>query len=376
MHLEFTAEQDELRDGVRAMLARECPISLVREIVEKGTTPDALWNQMVELGWPALTVPEGAGGLGMGNVELAVVVEELGRVLAPGPYLPTVTQFAPVVAEAGSPEQQERFLGGVAAGELTGTLALVEESGSVDPGRVAATAIPDGDGFALHGTKQTVVEASTVDEIAVIARTPDTRGEDGVVACVVARADLGVEPIDALDASRPLARVVLDGVRIEGDRALGEPGPATTVAVRRAVEVATTALAVETVGAAQAIFDITLAYAKQREQFGSPIGSFQAIKHKFADMLVALERARATSYFAALTIAEDDDRRALATSTAKAAAGDCAALLGKEGIQIHGGIGYTWEHDMHLYVRRVKSSSLLFGNAAQHRARVADLIGL
>ena len=376
MHLEFTAEQDELRDGVRAMLARECPISLVREIVEKGTTPDALWNQMVELGWPALTVPEGAGGLGMGTVELAVVVEELGRMLAPGPYLPTVTQFAPVVAEAGSPEQQERFLGGVTAGELTGTLALVEESGSIDAGRVAATATPDGDGFVLHGTKQTVVEASTADEIAVIARTPDTRGEDGVVACVVARADLGVEPIDALDASRPLARVVLDGVRIEGDRALGEPGPATTVAVRRAVEVATTALAVETVGAAQAIFDITLAYAKQREQFGSPIGSFQAIKHKFADMLVALERARATSYFAALTIAEDDDRRALATSTAKAAAGDCAALLAKEGIQIHGGIGYTWEHDMHLYVRRVKSSSLLFGNAAQHRARVADLIGL
>ena len=376
MHLEFTAEQDELRDGVRGMLARECPISLVREVVEKGTSPDALWSQMVELGWPALTVPEGAGGLGMGAVELAVVVEELGRVLAPGPYLPTVTEFAPVVAEAGSPEQRERFLGGVAAGELTGTLALVEESGSVDVGRVAATATPDGAGFVLHGMKQTVVEASSADEIAVIARRPDTRGDDGVGAFVVARADLGVEPIEALDASRPLARVALDGVRVDADRALGAPGPGTAVAVRRAVDVATTALAVETVGAAQAIFDITLAYAKQREQFGSPIGSFQAIKHKFADMLVALERARATSYFAALTIAEDDDRRALATSTAKAAAGDCAALLAKEGIQIHGGIGYTWEHDMHLYVRRVKSSSLLFGNAAQHRARVADLIGL
>ena len=376
MHLEFTAEQDELRDGVRGMLARECPISLVREVVEKGTSPDALWSQMVELGWPALTVPESAGGLGMGAVELAVVVEELGRVLAPGPYLPTVTEFAPVVAEAGSPEQRERFLGGVAAGELTGTLALVEESGSVDVGRVAATATPDGAGFVLHGMKQTVVEASSADEIAVIARTPDTRGDDGVGAFVVARADLGVEPIEALDASRPLARVALDGVRVDADRALGAPGPGTAVAVRRAVDVATTALAVETVGAAQAIFDITLAYAEQREQFGSPIGSFQAIKHKFADMLVALERARATSYFAALTIAEDDDRRALATSTAKAAAGDCAALLAKEGIQIHGGIGYTWEHDMHLYVRRVKSSSLLFGNAAQHRARVADLIGL
>jgi alkylation response protein AidB-like acyl-CoA dehydrogenase len=376
VHLDFTAEQDELRDGVRAMLARECPISLVREVVEKGTTPDALWSQMVELGWPALTVPERAGGLGMSAVELAVVVEELGRVLAPGPFVPTVTQFAPIVAEAGSPEQQERFLGGIAAGELTGTLALVEESGSVDAGHVTTTATPDGDGFVLEGAKETVVEASTADEIAVIARTPGTRGDDGVGAFLVSRADVRLDPIEALDPTRPLARVALDGVRIGADRALGDPGPVTAAAVRRAVEVATTALAVETVGAAQAIFDITLAYAKQREQFGAPIGSFQAIKHKFADMLVALERTRATSYFAALTIAEDDDRRALATSTAKAAAGDCAALLAKEGIQIHGGIGYTWEHDMHLYVRRVKSSSLLFGNAAQHRARVADLIGL
>ena len=376
MHLEFTTEQDELRDGVRAMLARECPMSLVREVVEKGTTPDALWSQMVELGWPALTVPEPAGGLGMGTVELAVVVEELGRVLAPGPFVPTVTQFAPVVAEAGSPEQQERFLGGIAAGELTGTLALVEESGSIDAGHVTTTATPDGDGFVLEGAKEMVVEASTADEIAVIARTPGTQGDDGVGAFVVSRADVRLDPVDALDATRPLARVALDGVRIGADRALGDPGPATAAAVRRAVEVAATALADETVGAAQAIFDITLAYAKQREQFGAPIGSFQAIKHKFADMLVALERARATSYFAALTIAEDDGRRALATSTAKAAAGDCAALLAKEGIQIHGGVGYTWEHDMHLYVRRVKSSSLLFGNAAQHRARVADLIGL
>jgi alkylation response protein AidB-like acyl-CoA dehydrogenase len=376
VHLEFTPEQDELRDGVRTMLARECPISLVREVVEKGAAPDALWSQMVALGWPALTVPERAGGLGMGAVELAVVVEELGRVLAPGPFVPTVTQFAPVVAEAGSPEQQERFLGAVAAGELKGTLALVEASGSVDLGHVAATAAADGDGFVLDGTKPMVVEASTADELAVIARALNTRGDDGVGAFVVPSADVGVDPVDALDPSRPLARVTLGGVRVGGDRVLGEPGPATTAAVRRAVEVAVTALAVETVGAAQAIFDVTLAYAKEREQFGVPIGSFQAIKHKFADMFVALERARATSYFAALTIAEDDDRRALAASTAKAAAGDCAAMLAKEGIQIHGGIGYTWEHDMHLFVRRVKSNSLLFGNAAHHRARVADLIGL
>jgi alkylation response protein AidB-like acyl-CoA dehydrogenase len=374
VHLEFTAEQDELRDGVRAMLARECPISLVREVVEKGGTPDALWSQMVELGWPALTVQEAAGGLGMGAVELAVVVEELGRVLAPGPFVPTVTQFAPIVAEAGSTEQQQRFLGGVAAGEITGTLALVEDNGSIDAGRISSTASPDGDGFVLAGTKAAVLEAASTDEIVVVARQPGAA--DGVGAFVVPRADARVDPIDSFDSSRPLARVTLDGVRVGEDRVLGEPGPATAAAVSRAVEVTTTALAVETVGAAQAILDITLAYAKQREQFGAPIGSFQAIKHKFADMLVSLERARATSYFAALTIAEDDDRRSLAASIAKAAAGDCAAMFAKEGIQIHGGIGYTWEHDMHLYVRRVRTSSMLFGNAAQHRARVADLIGL
>jgi len=351
-------------------------MSLVREVVEKGAAPDALWTRMAALGWPALTVPESAGGLGMGAVELAVVVEELGRVLAPGPFVPTVTQFAPVVVEAGSPEQQERFLGVVSAGELTGTLALVEQDGSIDPGSVTATAEPDGASVVLRATKPMVLEASAVDEIVVIARRPGSTGDDGVGAFVVPRAEADVEPVDALDASRPLGRVRLDGVRIGADRVLGEPGSATAAAIRRAVDVAVTALAIETVGASQAIFDVTLAYAKQREQFGVPIGSFQAIKHKFADMLVLLERARATAYFAALTIAEDDDRRALAASMAKAAAGDCAARLAKEGIQIHGGIGYTWEHDMHLYVRRVKSNSLLLGAAAQHRARVADLIGL
>ena len=376
MHLEFTPDQDELRDGVRTVLTGECPMSLVREVVEKGTTADALWGRMVGLGWPALTVPESAGGLGMGAVELAVVVEELGRAVAPGPFVPTVTQFAPVVAEAGSAEQQQRFLGAVAAGECTGTLALVEASGAVDPARVTATAEPDGTGFALRGTKTMVAEAATADEIVVVARRPGTDGDDGVGAFVVPQGDVDVEPVATLDGSRPLARVTLDGARTDPDRVLGETGPATAAAIRRAVEFAVTMLAIETVGTGQTIFDVTLEYAKQREQFGVPIGSFQAIKHKFADMLVSLERARATSYFAALTIAEDDDRRALAASMAKAAAGDCAGRLAKEGIQIHGGIGYTWEHDMHLYVRRVKSNSALLGNAAQHRARVADLVGL
>jgi alkylation response protein AidB-like acyl-CoA dehydrogenase len=366
MELEFTAEQDELRDSVRAVLARECPMSLVREVVEKGSSADALWSQMVALGWPALTVPEEYGGLGLGMVELAVVIEELGRVTAPGPFLATATQFLPAIVEAGSTEQHERFLSPLAAGELTGTLALAL-------GR--ATAVPDGDGYRLRGRAHSVIDAAA-DEIVVVANIAGATGDDGVVAVVVPGTAIGTTAIAPLDPSRPLAHLSFDDLHVDPDRTLGEPGPATAAAMRRAVETATAGLAVDIVGTCQTIFDVTLDYAKHREQFGVPIGSFQAIKHKFADMLISLERARATSYFAALTIAEDDDRRAVAVSTGKAAAGDCAAMLAKEGIQVHGGIGYTWEHDMHLWVRRALSSSLLFGTATEHRARIADLIGV
>ncbi|MGQ0802860.1 MAG: acyl-CoA dehydrogenase family protein [Actinomycetota bacterium] len=376
MELEFSEEQDELRDSVRAVLARECPMSVVRDVVEKDIAPDALWAQMVALGWPALTVGEEAGGLGLGMVELAVVLEELGRVLAPGPFLPTVTQFAPAVRAAGSAEQRTHLLGHVAEGELTGALAITEPGGSYDPARVTATATPDSDGFVLAGTKDAVMGAASADAVVVVARLAGTEGDEGVGAFVVPREQLTVVPVESLDLIRGLARIILDGARVAPDRVLGEPGPATAAALRRAVEEATAALALETVGTCQAIFDVTLDYAKQREQFGVPIGSFQAIKHKFADMLIALERARATGYFAALTIAEDDDRRSLAVASAKATAGECARLLAKEGIQIHGGIGYTWEHDMHLYVRRVRAGAALFGTAADHRGRVADLIGL
>ncbi len=380
MELEFTDDQDELRDGVRSVLERECPIGTVRAIVEDGAETaaklsDALWKQMVDLGWPALTIPEEHGGIGLGAVELAVVAEELGRAVAPTPFVPTVAQFAAVVAEAGSEGQQAAYLGAVAAGELRGALALVE-TGSIDPADLQATATPQGDSWVLSGRKRAVLGATAADEIAVVARVAGTQGDDGVAVFVVPGADLMLEPTNALDATRPVADVVLDGAAVSADRLLGEPGAATARAVRRAVEQAVVILAMECVGTCQTIFDVTLDYAKQREQFGVPIGSFQAIKHKFADMLILVERARATAYFGALTIAEDDERRALAASTAKAAAGDCQDRLTTEGIQIHGGIGYTWEHDMHLYVRRAKTDAQLLGTAAEHRARIATLLGV
>jgi alkylation response protein AidB-like acyl-CoA dehydrogenase len=381
MELEFTPEQDELRDGVRALLEQECSMSAVRALVEKRWTgsdaqPDALWAHMVELGWPALTVPEAAGGLGMGAVELAVVAEELGRVVGPGPFLPTVSQFVPAIREAGSGEQQERFLGPVAAGAAAGTLAIAEGNRSFDPSRVETTATRAGDGYVLTGTKEFVFEPTMADELVVVARVAGTSGDEGVGAFVVPADAVNVSTIHSMDVSRVIGTVELRDVHVAADRVLGEPGPATATALRRALEEATAMLAIEMVGVCQSIFDVTLQYAKEREQFGVPIGSFQAIKHKFADMLILLERARATGYFAALTIAEDDERRSLATSMAKAAAGDAADRISKEGIQLHGGIGFTWEHDMHLYVRRAKCSGLLLGTAPDHRAKVADFIGV
>jgi alkylation response protein AidB-like acyl-CoA dehydrogenase len=381
MELEFTSEQDELREGARGVLAAECTPALVRELVEarvagKTAAADALWSQFVELGWPALNVPERAGGLGLGVVELAVLAEELGRVMAPGPLLPTLSQFVPLVAALGSEDQQEAFLGRVASDGSAGTLAIAEASGEVDPGFVSATATPRGDDIELAGTKHFVMEASAADEIIVVAREPGTEGDDGVGAYVVPRSSVEITTITALDPSRELGSVVLDGVIVSGDRVLGARGTSAAAAIREVLETATVALATETVGTLQTVFDITLAYAKEREQFGVPIGSFQAIKHKFADMLVLLERARALCYFAALTIAEQDERSAVSASMAKAATGDAVARIAKEGIQIHGGIGYTWEHDMHLYVRRLETSSTLFGSASQHRARIADMIGV
>jgi alkylation response protein AidB-like acyl-CoA dehydrogenase len=376
VELEFTEDQEELRDGVRAMLAGECPMTFVRQVVEAGVSADPLWKQMVELGWPALTVPEADGGLGLGAVELAVVVEELGRVVAPGPFLPTTTQFAPLVRELGTAEQRARFLGGLAEGSSTGTLALVEPGHGIGLGGLSTTAAETADGLVLDGTKEFVLGAQSADELAVVARLGSSTADDALAVCVVPAADVTIEPVHAFDATRGLARVRFDTVAVPADRVLGTPGSVTALGVERALHEAAMGVAVECVGTCQVMFDITLDYVKQREQFGVPIGSFQAIKHKFADLLVALEKARASAYFAALTIAEDDERRAIASSAAKVAAADCERIMSKEGIQLHGGIGYTWEHDMHLYVRRAKTDSLLIGSPGEHRERIARALGL
>jgi alkylation response protein AidB-like acyl-CoA dehydrogenase len=375
MELELSDDQQALQDSVRAVLERECPISLVRSVVEEHKHAEELWSRMVELDWPALAVPEDDGGLGLGFVELAVVCEQLGRVLCPAPFLATATQFVPALLAAGDPEQRRRFLGAVVRDGVVGTLAVAEAAGSFELTGINASAVPDGDSVVVDGEKQFVFDAEVADEVVVAARRPGTVGDDGITLVVVPRSSLVTEPMIVLDGSRNYATVTLDAVRVEPERILGPPGGSGAV-LRAVVEEATVALAAEMVGTCQAIFDIVHAYVQEREQFGVKVGSFQAIKHKLANMYVSVESARATAYFAAAAIAESDERRDVAVAMAKASVGDCQKLVTTEGIQCLGGIGYTWEHDMHLYVKRAKSGAALFGTGAEHLERLSHLLGL
>ena len=332
MQLDFTSDQDELRSSVRSVLEKECTRAFVREHVdhvvrdEPSDAPQRLWRTFVDLDWPALTIPESHGGIGLGFPELVIVAEELGRVLAPGPLLTTIAGFVPLLREA---DGGGEWLAKVAAGELAGAAAFSTDA---------------------------VLCGGEVDVIAAVVGT-----EIAIVPPSVTRA------ITSLDPTRTLVDLeVGDGPRL----AISPDG------VRRAREEMTVALAFELVGTCQTIFDTNLQYAKERQQFGAPIGSFQAVKHKLANMFVAIERARAVCVYATATINEDDPRRTMATSAAKAAAGDCQKLIATDGIQLLGGIGYTWEHDQHLFVKRAKVSDALFGNASYHRQHIADALGL
>jgi alkylation response protein AidB-like acyl-CoA dehydrogenase len=375
--LEFSQEEAELRDNVRTVLAGACPPSTVRAIYEGKGDAGAVWGKMVELYWPALAIAEEHGGLGLGFVEVAIVAEELGRSTVPGPYLATVTQFAPAVRELGAEGPLAAdLLARVAAGEVTGTVALAE-GGSWEPAAVRATATPDGDGWVLRGRKDAVVDGAHADEVLIVARAEGTTGPDGLGAFVVPRSDLTAHPRRVLDPTVPLADLVLDGVVVPADRVLAAPGAeGVAAALGRAGQEATVSLAIGTAGACRAIFDRTVEYAKVREQYGKPIGSFQALKHRMADMYLAVERATSLCYFAALTIAEEDDRRAEAASMAKAAAGECQRLVVQDGLQLHGGIGYTWENDLHFLLKRAKIGDALYGNAVHHRALLAETMGL
>ncbi len=393
MDLEFTPDQEELRTTVRAFLAAECPVELVRRVVESrmrsgahgdpaGTDPAGtdpaldLWRSMASLDWPALNVPGDFGGMGLGMAEVAVVTEELGAVLAPGPFLATATQFVPVVVRAGNADQGERLLGPVASGHRTGALAVADHPARWVPDGIMATAERTSSGWVLGGVKHMVCVGPDDAADLVVAARPST-SEGGVGLFVVAREHLVVRAERVLDASRPLSSVVVDGVEVPDENVLGDPGaPTVAAALRQAMAEAALGFAVEVIGTCRTLFDMTVSYAKDRHQFGVPIGSFQAVKHKMTDLYVALERARSLVYYAVATVDEGDPGAPLAIAMAKAAADDCQRLVCREAIQTFGGIGFTWEADVHLYVKRAMTAGAMFGSAAEHRLVVARLLGV
>jgi alkylation response protein AidB-like acyl-CoA dehydrogenase len=363
MNFELSEQQAELQRSVRQVLAEQCPIALVREVVENGASCEQPWKSAIALGWSGINVPESCGGLGLGFEELGLVVEEHGRVLAPGSFVATTTWFTPLLREAGSAAQQERFLSAVVAGECAGTVAVEGAPASVSARRRS-------DGWLLDGARGPVLDGDRADEVIVVA---EVEPGDGIGLFIVPRESLRSEPLASLDASRPLSHLRFDGVTVPADRVLGRPGACEEL-LERALDEARVALALEIVGACSTLLDACVSHAKHRIQFDQPIGAFQAVQHKCADMFVQVEKARATCYFAMMTLAEDDPRRRLAASMAKAAAGDAQRLVAKEAIQIHGGIGFTWECDVQLYVRRLKTAEVLLGNTAHHRARIANLL--
>ena len=371
MNLTHTEEQEELGASVRRFLADKAPSEAVRRWMESEEGHDpAVWQQMAgQLGLQGLAIPEEQGGAGYGPVELGIVLEELGRALTPTPFFATVALAGQALVASGDAAAQGRWLPGIADGTLTATLALSEEHGGSALDAVTTSAAQDGDAWALTGTKMFVLDGASADLVLVVARADDGLG---LFAVDAGATGMTRTPLDAMDLTRRLARI--DLAATPADR-VGPAGDATEF-LQRVVDLAVVALAHEQVGGASACLEAAVEYAKIRVQFDRPIGSFQAIKHKCADLLLEVESARSAAYSAASAAAEDPAELPVAAALAGSYCSEAYTHAAKENIQIHGGIGYTWEHDAHLFLKRAKSSELLFGTPVRHRARLADLIGI
>jgi alkylation response protein AidB-like acyl-CoA dehydrogenase len=372
----FSEEQEMLRGSARDFLAKECGSKVVRKLMESPDAYDpALWKKIAALGWTALGIPEKYGGVGT-FLDLIVVLEEAGRALLPGPFFATMGLAVPAINEAGSEAQKKEALGAIADGSARATLAFTEPSGRWDAGGVTLTARPAGGGWRLDGIKLFVPDAEYADYIVVAART---RGEDedGITLFLVKGKPKGmtVTQLKTLDMTRRWSEVRFEGVELEASAIMGAPHLAWP-ALKRALEWATAALCAEMMGGAQKVLETSTEYAKTRHQFGKPIGIYQAVSHKLADMLVLSESGRSATYYAAWTVDADAPDRSLASSMAKAYVSDAYRKVAGDGIQVHGGIGFTWEHDMHLYFKRAKASEVTLGDATYHRELVAQALDL
>lgn len=371
MNFAFNEEQEELRRTVRSFLEAKSSEEAVREEMDTENGFDAaVWQQMGEqMGLQGLAIPEEYGGSGYGYIELIVILEEMGRALLCAPFFSTVVLAGNTLLHSGDDAAKADYLPGIASGETIAALALTEENGRWDEQGVTATATQDGDTWKLSGTKTYVIDGHTATLLIVAART-----DAGVSLFAVDPSAEGVTrtPLATMDQTRKQARIDLDGV--EG-RLIGTDGGGWDT-LERVLDLAAVALAAEQVGGAQFVLEMAVQYAKDRVQFGRPIGSFQAIKHKCADMLLEVESAKSAAYYAGWCASELNDELPSVASLAKAYCSEAYFNATAENIQIHGGIGFTWEHPAHLYFKRAKSSELLFGDPTYHRELLAQRIGI
>jgi len=378
MDIGFTEEQELLRTSARKFLENECPSAFVRQrMAEPAAMTEDFWQKLAEQGWFGILYPEEVGGSGLGLVDMTVLMEEMGRAVMPGPFFSTVLLGGATILEAGSPAQCQEWLPLIAAGSAKVSLAWTEPNARWDAAGIVATGRETAGGFVLSGTKLFVPDAHLSDALVIAVRTRDgSTMEDGVSLFLVPKdtAGLGITPLPTIDETRKLCEVRLDNVAVPGAALLGERHGGWP-ALARVLDRAIVALCAEMCGGAQQVLDMTTAYAKMRIAFGKPIGSYQGVKHQAADMLVAIENAKSLTYYAAWAVDEGLDEAPLAVSMAKAAASDMYRKVAGTGIQLHGGIGMTWEHDLQLYLKRAKADEVMFGDATWHRERIARLMG-
>ena len=377
MDLSLTEEQELLQNSARDFLRQECPTTHVRamEEDETGYSP-ALWQQIAEFGWAGLMFPEQYGGSGYSFIELCVLMEEFGRALLPSPFHSTVLTFGLPILFGGSEAQQQRYLPAIAAGKLLGTLALTEPSASFEPSGVSVRAESRNGKFVINGTKLFVLNAHTADTLLVAVRTRDSGGpENGLSLLLVPGKATGLEvtPLHTIASDRQ-CEVEFRNVEVGADALLGKLHEGWPL-IKKTLDHATVAKCAEMVGIAQVAFDMAVDYAKNRVQFGRPIGSFQAIKHKCSDMVIDVDGSRFITYRAAWCLAEGLDA-AKEIAMAKAWTSDACRRVCAQAHQIHGGIGFTKEYDLQLYFRRAKQGEVFYGDADLHREVVAQEIGL
>jgi alkylation response protein AidB-like acyl-CoA dehydrogenase len=367
MDFDLNKAQKLLQQSARDFFARECKPERVRELMATDTAyDDGLWRAMADQGWTGLVIPEEFGGLGLSLVDLIAVSEEMGRACLPGPFLSTLWAAA-LIDRAGGEGQRKQYLEPIAAGDMKATVAMLEEDADWNPEAVRLRAEKEGKEYRLRGRKEFVTDAGVADLIICVAR-----GNDGLILAPVENGAKGMKiaATPGPDATRKLYSVEFEDVVAPEADALAF-NTRTLDAVESATATAVVALCAEMLGVMQWTLENAVEYAKTRQQFGKPIGVYQAVQHQLADMFLMAEGARSAVYYAAWAVSENDPSAKLAVSVAKASCSDAAREVGNRGAQVHGGIGFTWEHNLQLYYKRAKASEIMFGDANYHREEIA-----